>query len=72
MSDLYGRDGFNVSDFFAQLQRRNPLVPVRRDDYGTYIPESIKVCFLDHWPASQAEEEIPAAAEQVSLAGQIT
>jgi hypothetical protein len=49
--DLSERDSINVSDFFAQLQRRNPPVPVQRDDDGTYIPESVKVCFLDHWPA---------------------
>ena len=37
-SDLPDRDGFNVSDFFTQLQKRTPLVPVQRDDHGTYIP----------------------------------
>ena len=53
-ADLLDRKDFNVSDFFAQLQKRGPLVPVRRDDDGTYIPETVKVCFLDHLlPSSQ-------------------
>ena len=69
-SDLSQRDGFNVSDFFAQLQKRDPLVPVRRDDHGTYIPDTVRICFLDHWPAAQSEEEIFTSPEQVSLAGQ--
>ena len=68
--DLPDRDGFNVSDFFAQLQKRNPLVPVQRDDQGTYIPEAVTVCFLDHWPSAEADVEPDGAAEQVSLADQ--
>ena len=73
-SDLSGRDAFNVSDFFAQLQRRNPLVPVRRDDHGTYIPETVKVCFLDHWPVPVAvsEDDLATTSDQVSLARQGT
>ena len=47
-ADLSDRKDFNVSDFFAQLQKRDPLVPVQRDDDGTYIPTTVKVCFLDH------------------------
>ena len=56
-SDLPDRDAFNVSDFFAQLHKRNPLVPVQRDDHGTYIPETARVCFLDRWPAPEPEPE---------------
>ena len=53
-ADLSDRNGFNVSDFFAQLQKRDPLVPVQRDGDGTYIPETVKVCFLDrHVPSHQ-------------------
>ena len=47
-ADLPGREGFNVSDIFAQLYKRAPLVPVHRDDDGSYIPETVKVCFLDY------------------------
>ena len=50
-ADLLGREGFNVSDMFAQLHKRAPLVPVRRDDDGSYIPETVKVCFLDYYAA---------------------
>ena len=50
-ADLPGREGFNVSDIFAQLYKRAPLVPVRRDDNGSYIPETVKVCFLDYHTA---------------------
>ena len=56
-SDMPDRDGFNVSDFFAQLQKRNPLVPVQRDDHGTFIPESAMVCFLDHWATPLPDDE---------------
>ena len=49
-ADLPGREGLNVSDIFAQLQKRAPLVPVVRDAYGSYIPETVKVCFLDRQP----------------------
>ena len=50
-ADLLGREGFNVSDIFAQLYKRAPLVPVHRDDDGSYIPETVKVCFLDYHAA---------------------
>ena len=70
-SDLPDRDGFNVSDFFAQLQKRTPLVPVQRDDHGTYIPETATVCFLDHWPAPDLDDESDAAPEQHFLADQL-
>ena len=50
-ADLLGREGFNVSDIFAQLHKRAPLVPVQRDDEGSYIPETVKVCFLDYHAA---------------------
>ncbi len=68
--DLPDRDGFNVSDFYAQLQKRNPLVPVQRDDDGTYIPEAATVCFLDHWPSAEADVEPDGDLEQELLADQ--
>lgn len=68
--ELPDRDGFNVSDFYAQLQKRNPLVPVQRDDDGTYMPEAATVCFLDHWPSAEADVEPNGALEQESLADQ--
>ena len=33
-----------------------PLVPVQRDDHGTFIAESAKVCFLDHRSSPQHNE----------------
>ncbi len=42
------REGFNVSDIFTQLRRKAPLIPVQRDSDGTFIPETVNVCFLDH------------------------
>ena len=68
--DLPDRDGFNVSDFYAQLQKRNPLVPVQRDDDGTYIPEAATVCFLDHWPSAEVDVEPDGSREQELLADQ--
>ena len=54
-ADLPGRDGFNVSDFFAQLQKRAPLVAVERDGEGSYMPDTVDVCFLDQCPVPQGE-----------------
>lgn len=68
--DLSGRDGFNVSDFFAQLQKRNPMVPVCRDDHGTYLPATVKVCFLDHWLEPVSEDDAAPPVEQVTPARQ--
>ena len=69
-SDLPDRDAFNVSDFFAQLQKRNPLIPVQRDDHGTYIPPTARVCFFDHWRVPNPEDESDAPLDQKSLADQ--
>ncbi len=52
--ELPDRVDLNVNDFFSQLQRK-PLVPVRRDTDGSYIPDSVKVCFLDHLPRPSGE-----------------
>ena len=50
--ELPDRDGINVSDIFAQLQkRRAPVIPVYRDAEGSCIPETVNVCFLDYCPA---------------------
>ena len=54
-ADLPERDGFNVSDFFAQLQKRAPQVKVERDSEGSYMPDTADVCFLDHCTAPQGE-----------------
>ena len=70
-SDMPNRDGFNVSDFFAQLQKRSPLVPVQRDDHGTFIPESAKVCFLDHRTSPRPEERPAESPSPKSLADRI-
>ena len=51
-ADLSARDGFNVGDFLSQLRRRGPLVPVQRDADGSYLPETVGVCFLDYHPSS--------------------
>ena len=50
-ADLPGREGINASDIFAQLHKRAPLVPVQRDDDGSYIPKTVKVCFLGYHAA---------------------
>ena len=60
-ADLPERDGFNVSDFFSQLQRRAPLVPVRRDGDGSYISETAGICFLDYYAAPFANGFEPPA-----------
>ena len=49
--ELPDRVDLNVNDFISQLQRK-PLVPVERDANGSYIPESVRVFFLDHLPES--------------------
>ena len=63
-TDLEDRDGFNVSDFFAQLHKRTPLVPVQRDDGRSYIPDTVSVCFLDHFPAPQSAYGVTASTEE--------
>ena len=68
--ELPDRDGFNVSDFFSQLQRRNPLIPVQRDIHGSYIPETAGVCYLDHLPALEPDEEPGAFPERGYPEGQ--
>ena len=65
-ADLPGRDGFNVSDFYAQLRKRAPLVPVERDSEGSCIPATVEVCFLDQFPAPQAQSD-PAESPSPSL-----
>ena len=67
-ADLSDRNGFNVSDFFAQLQKRDPLVPVQRDGDGTYIPETVKVCFLDRrLPSHQTTNGTGLSQEDFSV-----
>ena len=46
--ELPQRDTMNVSDFFAQLQKRRPLLPLKRDDGGICLSDSVNVCFLDY------------------------
>ena len=55
-ADLPEREGFNVSDIFAQLQKRAHLVPVQRDADGTYIPGTVNVCFLDQLPSPDSSD----------------
>ena len=65
-TDLEDRNGFNVSDFFAQLQKRTPLVPVQRDDGGSCIPDTVNVCFLDQLPITQSGDETVPSPEEYS------
>jgi hypothetical protein len=55
--ELPDRADFNVTDFFNQLQRK-PLVPVERDEEGSYIPEPVRVCFLD--PRAESSANSPS------------
>ena len=53
-TELPDRSDLNVSNFFAQLQKRqSPPVPVRRDADGSYIPETVNICFLDNRPGAR-------------------
>ena len=45
--ELSNRESFNVRDFVSQLERRRPAIPVGRDDSGTFLDDSVRVCFLD-------------------------
>ena len=45
--ELPERDTLNVSDFFAQLQKRCPLLPLKRDSGSVYLSDSAGICFLD-------------------------
>ena len=44
---LSDRESFNVRDFVSQLERRRPRIPIVRDDSGTFLDGSVRVCFLD-------------------------
>ena len=44
--DLPDRPSVNVTDFFNQLRKKRPSLPVARDGDSTYLPESLKVCLL--------------------------
>ena len=53
-TELPDRAELNVSNFFAQLQKRqSPPVPVQRDADGSYIPETVNICFLDNRPGAR-------------------
>ena len=57
-AELPDREQVNASNVIAQLQKRAPLVTVMRDRDGSYLPETVNVCFLDHYaepPADSAE-----------------
>ena len=45
--ELPERDVLNVGDFSAQLQRRCPLIPIKRDGSSTNLPDSVNICFFD-------------------------
>ena len=61
-------DSINVGDFIGQLQRRKPPLPVHRDESGSYIPDSIRVCLLElrHGPngnsLTDGEATVPASS----------
>lgn len=52
---LSDRESFNVRDFVSQLERRRPGIPVERDDGGTFLDGSVRVCFLDRLRSVGAE-----------------
>ena len=51
-NDLQDRHSLNVTDFFNQLRKKRPSLPVARDGDTTYLPESLKVCLLTNQRAS--------------------
>ena len=61
--ELPERDTLNISDLFAQLHSRYPLVPIKRDDAGIYLSDSVNVCFLNvrQTPAN-SESETPSTS----------
>ena len=44
---LSGRREIAVRDIKAQLRRRKPKLPVKLDDTESFMPNSVRVCFLD-------------------------
>ena len=46
--DLSDRPSLNVTDFFNQLQKKRPSLPVAKDGDSTYIAESFRVCILSN------------------------
>ena len=44
--DLPDQPSVNVTDFFNQLRKKRPSLPVARDGDSTYLSESFKVCLL--------------------------
>ena len=52
---LSDRESFSVRDFCSQLERRRPSIPVGRDDSGTFLDGSVRVCFLDRMRPVGAE-----------------
>ena len=54
--ELAGREWFNVRDFVSQLQRRQPPLPVNRDDMGSFLEEGAKVCLLDSKPPGDGSD----------------
>ena len=52
---LSDRESFNVRDFYSQLERRRPSILVGRDDRGTFLDGTVRVCFLDRLRSIGAE-----------------
>ena len=46
--ELTSRLSLNIGDLIRQLQRREPSIPVLRDAEGSYLPDTLNVCLLDH------------------------
>ena len=59
--DLPDRPALNVTDFFNQLRKKRPSLPVARYGDSTYLPESFKVCLL-------ANSDVPRKAPIESTA----
>ena len=45
--ELSGRASVNVSDLINQLRRKQPPVPVAKDNGISYLPKAVNVCLLD-------------------------
>ena len=46
--DLSDRASVDVGEFISQLRRRKPRLPVDRDEVGSFLDDSVNVCFLDY------------------------
>ena len=45
---MTARDSLNIRDFIYQLQGREPRIPVRQDDAGSFLDDAVRVCLFDN------------------------